>query len=194
MVTPTLPHDTETAQAPRLAAIYARVSTAEQADRGFSLPTQIAACQELAAQLALTVPEGHVFVDDYTGMSLNRPQFSRLRELVEEKQIVAVVVHDTDRLSRKLAHQLLLTEAFEQAGVALHIVTMPDGAKTPEHQLLSNMRGSSPNMNAPKSSNAPPVDGEAEPRPGMCPMAAAPSAMTITGPRPLARTCLARPG
>ena len=53
----------------------------------------------------------------------------------------AVFVYDPDRLARKLAHQLLLTEEFEQARVALRIVTMPDGAKTPEAQLLSNVRG-----------------------------------------------------
>ena len=48
-------------------------------------------------------------------------------------------VYDLDRLSRKLAHQLLLSEEFEQASVALRIVTMPDGAKTPEAQLLSTV-------------------------------------------------------
>jgi site-specific DNA recombinase len=48
-------------------------------------------------------------------------------------------VYNLDRLSRKLAHQLLLSEEFEQAGVALRIVTMPDGPKTPETQLLSNV-------------------------------------------------------
>ena len=53
----------------------------------------------------------------------------------------AIFVYDLDRLSRKLAHQLLLSEEFEQAGVALHIVSMPDGAKTPETQLLANVRG-----------------------------------------------------
>ena len=58
------------------AAIYARVSTAEQADRGYSLPTQIEACQRLAQQAGYAVPESHIFVDDYTGMSLNRPQFT----------------------------------------------------------------------------------------------------------------------
>ena len=44
----------------------------------------------------------------------------------------AVFVYDLDRLSRKLAHQLLLSEEFDLAGVALCIVTMPDGTTTPE--------------------------------------------------------------
>jgi site-specific DNA recombinase len=126
---------------PALAAIYARVSTTEQADKGYSLPTQIEACQALARQEGYTVPDTHVFVDDYTGTSLTRPQLTPLRDLVRQRLVHAVFVHDLDRLSRKLAHQLLLSDEFEQAGVALRLVTMPDGAKTPETQLLSNVRG-----------------------------------------------------
>jgi site-specific DNA recombinase len=132
-----------TAQPPGLlpAAIYARVSTTDQADKGYSLPTQIDACQRLAQQEGYAVPDTHVFVDDYTGTSLNRPQFTKLRDLVHQRLVQAVIVYDLDRLSRKLAHQLLLSEEFEQAGVALLFVTMPTTAKTPETQLLSNVRG-----------------------------------------------------
>jgi site-specific DNA recombinase len=123
------------------AAVYARVSTTDQADKGYSLPTQIEACHTFAAREGYTVPESHVFVDDYTGMSLHRPALTKLRELVRMQAVSAMIVHDLDRLSRKLAHQLLLSEELEQAGVVLHIVTMPDGAKTPETQLLVNVRG-----------------------------------------------------
>ena len=124
-----------------LAAIYARVSTADQADHGYSLPTQIGACHILAQQHGYTVPESYVFADDYTGTSLKRPQLAHLRELVQQQLIQAVIVYDLDRLSRKLAHQLLLTDELEQAGVALHVCTMPDNGKTPETQLLTNVRG-----------------------------------------------------
>ena len=140
---PTLPKEitSDTDPWPAEAAIYARVSTTDQADKGYSLPTQIDACQRLAQQEGYTVPESHVFVDDYTGTSLNRPQFTKLRDLVHQRLVQAVFVHDLDRLSRKLAHQLLLSEEFEQVGVALRIVAMPDGATTPEAQLLNNVRG-----------------------------------------------------
>src|SRR5207244_2075966 len=107
---------------PQIAAVYARVSTTDQADKGYSLPTQIEACQALAHREAYTVPETHIFVDDYTGTSMNRPQFKRLRELVQQRLVHAVIVHDADRLSRKLAHLLVLQEEFEQANVTLHIV------------------------------------------------------------------------
>src|SRR5262249_38715835 len=151
-----------------LGTIYARVSTSEQADRGFSLPTQIEACQAMARQEGYTVPDTHVFVDDYTGTSLNRPQFTQLRDLVRQRLVQAVFVYDLDRLSRKLAHQLLLSEEFEQASVALRIVTMPDGAKTPEAQLLSNVRGIIAEYDAPKSWNVLPADVGAGRRQVMC--------------------------
>jgi site-specific DNA recombinase len=137
-----LPHMAVLRQsAEQYAAIYARVSTTEQADTGYSLPKQIGACQRLAHQEGYTVPDTHIFVDDYTGTSLNRPQFMKLRGLVRQRLVQAVFVFDLDRLSRKLAHQLLLSEEFEQAGVALRIVTMPDRATTPEAHMLINMRG-----------------------------------------------------
>src|SRR5262245_11291533 len=126
---------------PKLAAIYARVSTTDQADRGYSLPTQIEACQAMAHQEGYTVPDTHIFVDDYTGTTLNRPQFPQLRDLVRQRLVQAVFVYDLDRLARKLAHKLLLSEEFDQAGVALRIGTTPQEDKTPEGQAFSNMRG-----------------------------------------------------
>ncbi len=85
MSRPILPNGTTPKQAstshrpgPLPAAIYAHVSTTDQADKGYSLPTQIEACRTLAHQEGYTIPDTHVFVDDYTGMSLNRLQFMYL--------------------------------------------------------------------------------------------------------------------
>ena len=79
---------------PNIAAIYTRVSTTEQADKGYSLPTQLDACQAMARQEGYAVPDTHVFVDDYTGTSLNRPQLTQLRDLVRQRLVQAVFVHD----------------------------------------------------------------------------------------------------
>src|SRR2546426_10469491 len=81
---------------PQIAAIYARVSTTEQADKGYSLPTQLAACQAMAQQEGYTVIDTHVFIDDYTGMSLNRPQFTPLLALVRQRLVQADFVLDRD--------------------------------------------------------------------------------------------------
>ncbi len=47
------------------AAIYARVSTADQAERGYSLPSQIEACQGFASQKGFNVAA--VYQDDVSG-------------------------------------------------------------------------------------------------------------------------------
>jgi site-specific DNA recombinase len=105
------------------------------------LPTQLEACVAMAKLEGYAVPDGHIFQDDYTGTSLNRPQFTQLRDLVRQRLVSAIFVYDVDRLSRKLAHQLLLDEEFEQAGVTLRVVTMPQGDKSPEGQLMAHIKG-----------------------------------------------------
>jgi site-specific DNA recombinase len=130
---------TPTSATQKLAAIYARVSTTDQADKGYSLPTQIEACREFARREGYTVQ--WAFQEDYTGTSLNRPQLKALREIVRQRLLEAVIIYDQDRLSRKLAHQLLLCDEMEECGVILHVVSMPMNDKSPEGQLFSNVRG-----------------------------------------------------
>ena len=50
------------------------------------------------------------------------------------------MVHDTDRLSRSLAHQLLLLEEFERAGVRVEFATVTTDA-TPESTMLLQLKG-----------------------------------------------------
>ena len=63
-------------------AIYARVSTEDQG-KGFSIPTQIEACQKLAAREGHTVPEAYVLIDEgISGTTMDRPNLRKLRDLV----------------------------------------------------------------------------------------------------------------
>jgi site-specific DNA recombinase len=122
------------------AAIYPRVSTEDQG-KGFSIPTQIEACQLLATREGYLVPESHVLIDEgLSGTTLERPGVRRLRELVQTQAIAAVIVIDPDRLSRNLGHQLLLAEELEEAGVKLLIVSHPL-EQGPEGWLFFQMRG-----------------------------------------------------
>ncbi|HNC32255.1 MAG TPA: recombinase family protein, partial [Cyclobacteriaceae bacterium] len=59
------------------AAIYSRVSTDEQA-KGYSLQTQIEACQAYAQERGYTVTAA--FSDDYTGAAIDRPELNKLRD------------------------------------------------------------------------------------------------------------------
>lgn len=122
------------------AAIYARVSTDWQAERGYSLETQVNACRERAKELgAETIKE---YVDDgYTGAYLERPALESLRDALADKFYDAVIVYDPDRLARKLAHQLLLTEEIERAGARVVFVSM-DFQNTAEGRLFYQIHGS----------------------------------------------------
>lgn len=122
------------------AAIYARVSTEDQG-KGFSIPTQIEACQKVAEHEGYTVPEAYILVDaGISGATLNRPGLSTLRELVASQAIAAVVIYDVDRLSRSMGHLCMLVEAFEQSGVKLLGRAGPI-EQTPEGTLLFQMQG-----------------------------------------------------
>src|SRR6266581_1536426 len=136
------PRQESTTQVPSQlpAAIYARVSTEDQG-RGYSIPTQIEACQRLAQQEGYVVPDSHIFVDEgITGTTLERPALRRLRDLVTAQAIAAVIILDPDRLSRKMGKLLVLTDELEAAGIPLLCVSHPV-EQGPEGMLFFQMRG-----------------------------------------------------
>lgn len=120
-------------------AIYVRVSTDVQAEKGYSIPTQIEACRKKALELgAETIKE---YIDNgYSGAYLERPALEELRQALCDCLFQAVVIYDPDRLSRKLSHQLLLTDEVERSGARLVFVSM-DFQQTPEGQLFYQIRG-----------------------------------------------------
>src|SRR5262245_53543324 len=122
------------------AALYARVSTDDQAEK-YGLASQVRELHALAQIRGYELVAGGEYLDDgYSGASLDRPALDRLRVSARDKAFEVLLVHDPDRLSRKLAHQLLLFEEFERAGIALDFVTVnPD--VTPEGRLLLQVKG-----------------------------------------------------
>ncbi|MDB4896883.1 MAG: PinR [Firmicutes bacterium] len=120
-------------------AVYARVSTEEQAKFGASLASQIEAATDRA--LALGAGEVITFVDEgVPGDVLGRPGITRLREAMANRSIAGLVVYDPDRLARNLAHQLLLTEEIQTAGVKLEFVNF-EWKDTDEGRLFYSIRG-----------------------------------------------------
>jgi site-specific DNA recombinase len=124
----------------KTAAIYARVSSDKQREEN-TIASQTAALVAFANEQQFEVPPEWVFEDDgYSGASLVRPGLERLRDLVAEGVIQAVLVYAPDRLSRRYAHQILLMEEFARAGVETLFVRAPR-ASTPESELLLQFQG-----------------------------------------------------
>ena len=101
------------------AAIYARVSSDRQKEN-HAIASQTAALIEYAQKNGYSVPPEWVFQDEgYSGAILVRPGLEALRDLAAEGQIAAVLVYSPDRLSRKYAYQVLLSEELSRCGVEL---------------------------------------------------------------------------
>jgi site-specific DNA recombinase len=124
----------------RPAAIYARVSSDRQKEK-HTIASQTAALIEYAQAHGYTVPAEWVFQDEgYSGATLVRPGLESLRDLAAEGQIAVALIYSPDRLSRKYAYQVLLSEELSRCGVELIFLKAPAGS-TPEDQLLVQFQG-----------------------------------------------------
>lgn len=119
-----------------IAAIYTRVSTDEQAERGLSLDIQEARCRDMAERHGAT--EICVYQDDgYTSLSLDRPALQRL--LADLLRLDRIYVLDQSRWSRDPADLEDLRARLLDANVALIPLSSPLDQTTPHGQFVSRI-------------------------------------------------------
>src|SRR4051812_31835936 len=125
---------------PVCVAIYARVSSEQQATSN-TIDSQIAALEARLTQdgLCLT-PEGRFTDEGYSGATLVRPALERLRDAVAAGNLDRLYVHSPDRLARRYAYQVLLMDEFHRAGVEIVFLNRPIGL-SPEDDLLLQVQG-----------------------------------------------------
>lgn len=115
--------------------IYARVSTKEQQDEGYSIPAQLGAIRAFcAAQKLLPMAE---FVEAESAGKAGRKRFTEMVEFLKANADVRVVVaHKLDRLYRNFTDQVLLEEIV---GARARYVTgdVPD---SPQGELLRDVQ------------------------------------------------------
>ncbi len=105
------------------AAIYCRVSTEDQEREGTSLESQREACLRKAKELNFDVDDSFICIESYSGLTLDRPKLTELREAVRNGDVQAVIAYCLDRLSRDPVHFIILQEELEKAKVALILAT-----------------------------------------------------------------------
>jgi site-specific DNA recombinase len=123
-----------------MTAIYARVSSEHQKEER-TIKSQTSSLISYARDNNYTVPEDWIFEDEgYTGSNLHRPGLERIRDLAAERQIETVLVYSPDRLSRKYAYQVLLTEELSKHGVEIVFIKSLKG-DSPEERLMLQFQG-----------------------------------------------------
>jgi site-specific DNA recombinase len=119
-------------------ALYARVSTEDQT-KNYSIPSQLETMRQFAVEHGYEIV-GEFVDEGISGTILDRPALSNLREHAREKLVDSIIVYDPDRLSRKLAHLMVLADEFERYGIQLYFVTQSMG-QSPEDRMLFGMKG-----------------------------------------------------
>ena len=119
------------------ALIYSRVSSDEQG-RGYSITTQIEACQRYCADHGYTVVGE--FTDTHTGTELDRPGINELLTTARDLKPDVVVLYDVDRLGRELIVQAILERDIAASNARVEYVLGGDTG-TPDGELLKMVKG-----------------------------------------------------
>lgn len=121
-------------------AIYARVSSEQQAEAN-TIASQIVALRERVADDGLVLNPEMEFIDEgYSGASLIRPGLERLRDWAASGLFDRLYVHSPDRLARKYAYQVLLVDELQRCGIEIIFLNRQLGS-TPEDELLLQVQG-----------------------------------------------------
>lgn len=98
------------------ALIYARVSTKEQSDEGYSLDAQLALLRSYAMREGMTVLEE--YVESETAKVAGRPAFAEMVKLFKSGKASILLVEKTDRLYRNIRDYLTIDEL----DIEIHLV------------------------------------------------------------------------
>ena len=122
------------------AVTYARVSGDDRGKEGRNLTGQLEMCREYALQQGWIVI-AELAEDDRgaSGAAFELPQLDKVREMARNKEFDVLVVREIDRLSRKLAKQLVVEEELSRMGVQIAYV-LADYDNSPEGRLSKHIR------------------------------------------------------
>lgn len=108
---------------------YARVSTKGQARDGNSLEVQTTLLKEAGAQ--------KVFYDSYTGTTTDRPEFDKLKNVLEKGD--KLLVTKLDRFARSASQGSVLIESLIERGVTVHVLNIGVMDNNPTGKLIRNV-------------------------------------------------------
>lgn len=107
----------------KILALYYRESTREQALNGYNLEDQRKKIEYYAEINKIPGTIMHFKEAGASASSLNRPEMQKLINLIKLKKIGIIIIHNLDRLTRRIKDLIYLLDLFEKYHVELIAVT-----------------------------------------------------------------------
>ncbi|HXB40690.1 MAG TPA: recombinase family protein [Bacteroidia bacterium] len=118
------------------AILYIRVSTDEQADKGYSLQHQEEQLRKYCTLQNINVIG--LFKDDHSAKTFNRPEFNKFLEFLKKhKKIVDLLLFTKwDRFSRNAGDAYYMINVLENQGVEPQAIEQPLDLEIPENKIM----------------------------------------------------------
>jgi site-specific DNA recombinase len=118
------------------AILYVRVSTDEQAGRGYSLRDQEQKLLTYCETNNLNVL--HIFREDFSAKTFKRPEFKKLLEYCKKNKndIHQLIFIKWDRFSRNTAESYQMISVFNQLSIKVNAIEQPLDSTVPEQGLM----------------------------------------------------------
>lgn len=120
------------------AAIYGRVSTVGQVERGSSLSTQREKCRREIESRGWTLA-GEYVDEGISGAKDDRPRWQAMLAACRTGEVQAVVVTSLDRMSRNASDAIRVTDELDRLGVALVVIREQIDLSTPTGRMMRTM-------------------------------------------------------
>ena len=122
------------------AVLYARVSSDDRGKEGRNLAGQLEMCREFSIENGWQIV-AELAEDDRgaSGASFELPELNHARDMAQKGEFDVLVVREIDRLSRKLAKQLIVEEQLNRARVEV-VYVLASYENSPEGRLNKHIR------------------------------------------------------
>jgi len=133
--------------------IYNRVSTDDQADRGYSLQYQEITCKKYCELKHYNVVT--TLNEDYSAKTFERPEWKKIMAIIKQKKnfINKIVFLKWDRFSRNQFEAMRTIKALEKLNVEVECVEQPLDLSIPDNLLLLNIYLTVPEIENKKNSD-----------------------------------------
>ncbi len=125
--------------------IYSRVSTDEQADKGYSLRSQEEKMQTFCKFLNYNIVKH--FQEDFSAKTFDRPQFNQLLLFLKEnKNIRKLILIKWDRFSRNVSDALNMLKTLRLMNVEVIAIEQPIDINIPEQKMMLSIYLTAPEI------------------------------------------------